>query len=82
MAYDALEEVERIDNLVRDYDAALAAMRPRMEADSLNRDFSDVIARLRYNPDETWVKWRQEDMDAAVGAILAKKFRRTPALVS
>lgn len=75
LAFDVLEEMERIDGLVEQYDAALAAVRPRMEADELNRDFQSVVARLRYDPDAVPVsQWRREDVMHAAGEIM-KRFR-------
>ena len=70
MAYDALEEVERIDRLIAEYEAVTAAVRPRMEAEALNRDYSKTIERLRYDPDAIRPQFTSSDVVSAVERIM------------
>ena len=55
LAFDALEEVERIDGLIADLDAVTQAMRNQMGntkegAEALARENEQAIARLGYDP--------------------------------
>lgn len=72
LAFDALEEVERIDGLLEEYRAVLAGVRPRMEAEDLNRDYSRTIERLRFDPDAIPLQqqWNNEDVMAAAERIM------------
>lgn len=70
LAYDALEEVERIDRLLAEYEAVTAAIRPRMEADALNRDMSKAIDRLRFDPDVVRPQFTSSDVVSAVERIM------------
>jgi hypothetical protein len=72
-AFDALEEVERIDGLLRDYDDVLAAIRPRMDEKELNRDFSKTVERLRYDPDAVPPsQWTRESVMHAAHEIMKR----------
>ena len=84
LAFDALEELERIDGLLAEYDAVTAAVRPRMDADALNQDYGRAIERLRYDPDAVRIRdFRQEDLDQAVRGIMQGiQWRKTDPPVS
>lgn len=65
--------MERIDRVVEEYEAVLAAVRVRMDADALNRDMGKAIQALRYDPrDVKPSEWRQEDLDAAASDIMQR----------
>lgn len=65
--------MERIDGLLEEFRDVRAGIRPRMEAADLNRDYSDVVARLRYDPDAIPLSaYPQEALDEAARAIMAR----------
>lgn len=83
LAFDSLQEVERIDGLLAEYEAVTAAVRPRMEADALNRDMSKVVDRLRYDPDAAPMVFSSSDVVAAVERIMkGTQWRKTEPPVS
>ena len=77
--------MERIDGLLGEYRDVLAAIRPRQEADVLNRDYGKVIESLRYDPDTAPApsQWRREDVQRAAEQIMKGiKWKKVKAPVS
>jgi len=74
-----MEEVERIDGLLDEYRAALASVRPRMEADALNREYGRAVESLRYDPDAPkQTECRHEDVMQAAQEIMRRFQKSTP----
>ena len=77
--------MERIDGLIDEYEAVLAAIRPRQDADVLNRDYGRTIESLRYDPDTAPApsQWRREDVQRAAEQIMKGiKWKKVKAPVS
>lgn len=78
LAFDVLEEMERIDGLLAEYDAVTVAMRTNMamaDAERLNREYGRALERLRYDPDAVPASaWKHEDVMRAAAEIM-KRFR-------
>lgn len=76
LAFDALEEVDRIDGLIADVDAVNEAYRTRLavtpDPEPLNRENTSAVARLGYDPNTAPRRPSPEELSKAAQAIFSK----------